>query len=89
MSIDRIDTQDVFVASDKGNDELKGGSTRLSPLAIELLVIFDGKLNLGEALAKLRAKSRARVPIISKAGVRKAGPKLVSAARKRRRPTRI
>lgn len=59
MSIDRIDTQDVFIASDKGNDELKGGSTRLSPLAIELLVIFDGQLNLGEALAKLRTKSPA------------------------------
>lgn len=52
MSIDHIDTQDVFVPSDKGNDELKGGSTRLSASALELLVLFDGKLNLGEAIAK-------------------------------------
>ena len=52
MSIDHVDTQDVFVPSDKGNDELKGGSTRLSAAALELLVLFDGKLNLGEAIAK-------------------------------------
>jgi two-component system OmpR family response regulator len=52
MSIDQIDTQDVFVPTDKGNDELKAGSTRLSPAALELLVLFDGKLNLGEVLAR-------------------------------------
>ena len=52
MSIDHIDTQDVFVPTDKGSDELKGGSTRLPPDALELLVLFDGKLNLGEVIAK-------------------------------------
>jgi len=52
MSIDQVDTQDVFVPTDKGSDELKAGSTRLSPAALKLLVLFDGKLNLGEVLAR-------------------------------------
>ena len=53
MTIDRIDTLDVFKPSDKGDDELKAGSTRLSAQALELLVLFDGKRNLGEVLTRL------------------------------------
>jgi len=52
MSMDRIDTQDIFIPSSKGEDELKGGSTRLSSVALELLVLFDGKLNLGEVITR-------------------------------------
>lgn len=52
MSLDQIDTQDVFVPSSRGEDELKGGSTLLSTVALELLVLFDGKRNLGEVIAK-------------------------------------
>lgn len=53
MPLDRIDTLDVFAPTSKGDDELKGGSTRLSAQALELLVLFDGKRNLGEVLSKL------------------------------------
>ncbi len=52
MGLDRIDTQDFFIPSSKGEDELKGGSTRLSSVALELLVLFDGKLNLGEVITR-------------------------------------
>lgn len=50
MSIERIDTQDVFVPTQQADEELKGGSTLLSPAALELLVLFDGKANLGEVI---------------------------------------
>ena len=59
MSLDRVDTQDVFVPSDAGREELKGGSTRLPTVAIELLVLFDGKLNLGEVVGKVPGASYA------------------------------
>lgn len=53
MSLDRVDTQDVFEPSDAGREELKGGSTALPTAAIELLVLFDGKLSLGEVAGKV------------------------------------
>jgi len=52
MSLDNIDTQDVFTLSPKGEDELKGASTGLSSAALELMVLFDGKLNVGEVITK-------------------------------------
>ena len=52
MSLDHVDTQDVFVPTDKGNEQLKGGSTHLSAAPLELLVLFDGKSNLGEVITK-------------------------------------
>lgn len=53
MSLDRVDTQDVFVPSDAGFDELKGGATSLPAAAIELLVLFDGKASLGEVSGRV------------------------------------
>ncbi|OGT81112.1 MAG: hypothetical protein A3H91_09015 [Gammaproteobacteria bacterium RIFCSPLOWO2_02_FULL_61_13] len=50
MNLEAVDPADVFVTSDKGNDELKYGSTRLSVAALELLVLFDGKKSLGEVI---------------------------------------
>ena len=54
MSLDQVDTQDVFIPTQKGNDELTGGSTRLSTVALELLVLFDGKHNLGEVAVRIK-----------------------------------
>ncbi len=53
MGLDRVDTQDVFVPSDAGLDELKGGATSLPAAAIELLVLFDGKASLGEVSGRV------------------------------------
>ena len=49
----------MFVPSDAGREELKSGSTRLPAVAIELLVLFDGKLNLGEVVGKVPGASYA------------------------------
>lgn len=53
MSLDKVDTQDVFVPSDAGLDELKGGATSLPAGAIELLVLFDGKASLGAVASRV------------------------------------
>ena len=47
---------DVYAVADKGNAELKGGSTTLSQAALELLVLLDGKTSIA-AIAE-RSKSR-------------------------------
>ena len=39
---------DVFCVTDKGTSEIRGGSTTLSPEALELLVLVDGKANVGD-----------------------------------------
>lgn len=39
---------DVFCVTDKGTAEIRGGSTSLSPEALELLVLVDGKANVGD-----------------------------------------
>lgn len=49
-----VDSRDVFVPSEKGSDELKYGSTRLSVAALELLVLFDGKKTLAEVIANAK-----------------------------------
>ena len=55
MSLDRVETQDVFIPTDKGSDELKSGSTTLSRAALAMLVLFDGKANLGEVATRIAA----------------------------------
>ena len=57
MSLETIDSADVFVPTDKGNDELKYGSTRLSVAALELLVLFDGKRTLTEVIESAKGYS--------------------------------
>ena len=44
----QIRDQDVYAVTDKGDEELKRGSTDLSHPALELLVLLDGKLSLAE-----------------------------------------
>ena len=39
---------DVFCVTEKGTAEIRGGSTTLSPEALELLVLVDGKANVGD-----------------------------------------
>lgn len=39
---------DVFVVTDKGTEEIRSGSTALSSEALELLVLVDGKANVGD-----------------------------------------
>jgi len=52
-----IDSRDVFALTEKGGDELKYGSTRLSLGALELLVLFDGKKNFTEVTRSVKAYS--------------------------------
>jgi len=52
---------DVFAVTDKGNEELKGGSTRLPALALELMVLLDGKTSIADITGKLKGHSLAEI----------------------------
>jgi len=43
MSLEDTDNLTIFTPTDKGKAELKSGSTKLSTVALELMVMFDGK----------------------------------------------
>lgn len=51
MSFEDSDNRTIFAPTDKGKAELKGGSTGLSRIALELMVMFDGKAPIS-AVAK-------------------------------------
>ncbi|TSA12405.1 MAG: response regulator [Betaproteobacteria bacterium] len=48
---------DVYAVTDKGDEELKRGSTTLSQAALELLVLLDGKSSFAEIGEKSRVLS--------------------------------
>jgi CheY-like chemotaxis protein len=48
MNLDRTDILDIYVPSKNGTSELMGGSTQISATALQLLVLFDGKLAVAE-----------------------------------------
>jgi CheY-like chemotaxis protein len=48
---------DVYAVSDKGNEELKGGSTELSQTALELMVLLDGKTSIAEIAQRTKELS--------------------------------
>ena len=48
---------DVFCVTDKGSAEIRGGLTTLSPEAIELLVLVDGKANVAPLAAHIAPES--------------------------------
>lgn len=43
MSLEDTNNLTIFTPTDKGKAELKAGSTKLSTIALELMVMFDGK----------------------------------------------
>jgi CheY-like chemotaxis protein len=43
MSLEDTDNLTIFTLTDKGKAELTAGSTKLSTVALELMVLFDGK----------------------------------------------
>lgn len=43
MSLEDTDNLTIFTPTDRGKAELKAGATRLSTVALELMVMFDGK----------------------------------------------
>src|SRR5882672_1064526 len=43
MDLEDTDNLTIFAPTDKGKAELKSGSTQLSTVALELMVMFDGK----------------------------------------------
>ena len=49
-----VDSSDIFVVSESGRDELKYGSTRLPLVALELLVLFDGKKTLAQVMEGIK-----------------------------------
>src|SRR5712691_1280867 len=51
MRLEDTDNLTIFAPNDKGRAELKAGSTRLSTIALELMVMFDGKSPMS-AIAK-------------------------------------
>ncbi|MGC2518360.1 MAG: response regulator [Burkholderiales bacterium] len=50
MNTKNVDLLDIPVPTKKGNEELRGGQTRLTTAALELLVRFDGKASLAEVV---------------------------------------
>ncbi len=60
MSIEeriQIRDADVYAVSDKGDGELKSGSTELPHAALELLVLLDGKSSIAEITRRTKALS--------------------------------
>src|SRR5258708_18380926 len=51
MSLEDTDNLTIFTPTDKGKAELNAGSTKLSTIALELMVMFDGKSPMS-AIAK-------------------------------------
>lgn len=51
MSLEDTDNLTIFTPTDKGKAELKAGSTNLSTVALELMVMFDGRSPMS-AIAK-------------------------------------
>ena len=51
MSLEDTDNLTIFTPTDKGKAELKAGSTKLSTVALELMVMFDGRSPMS-AIAK-------------------------------------
>jgi CheY-like chemotaxis protein len=43
LSLEDTDNMTIFASTEKGKAELKSGSTKLSTVALELMVMFDGK----------------------------------------------
>ena len=58
MSLEDTDNLTIFTPTDKGKAELKAGSTKLSTIALELMVMFDGKSPMS-AIAKRVTGARA------------------------------
>jgi two-component system, OmpR family, response regulator len=48
MSLDHTDILDIYAPTKNGTTELMGGSTQFSAKALQLLVLFDGKLAVSE-----------------------------------------
>ncbi len=53
----QIHDVDVYAVADKGNEELKSGSTELSQAALELLVLLDGKTSIAEIAQRTKVLS--------------------------------
>jgi len=80
MSLEDTDNLTVFVLTDRGRAELKGGSTKLSTVALELMVMFDGKSPMsaivkrmtdarpGEISASVEALLRGKLIDVAKPG---------------------
>jgi hypothetical protein len=51
MDLEDTDNLTIFAPTEKGKAELKSGSTQLSTIALELMVMFDGKSPIS-AIAK-------------------------------------
>ena len=52
-----VNPDDIFVPTEKGEDELKTGSTRLTVAALELLVLLDGKRSLAKVIEDAKGYS--------------------------------
>lgn len=48
MNLDKTDILDIYAPTKDGNSELMGGSTQISATALQLLVLFNGKLAISE-----------------------------------------
>ncbi len=51
----QIRDHDVYAVCDSGEEELKSGSTDLSPLALQVLVLLDGRSSIAEIIERNQA----------------------------------
>jgi len=71
---------DVYVATDKGEAELKGGSTSLQPKELELLVLADGRASVAEITARAKSFSGEEVTTLLRLMIQKGLVKTASIA---------
>lgn len=57
MNLDKTDILDIYAPTKIGNSELMGGSTQVPATALQLLVLFDGKLAVSEVARLARGIS--------------------------------
>ena len=53
MDHEDTDNLTIYAPTDKGKAGLKAGSTRLSPIALELMVMFDGRSSMSEIVKRM------------------------------------
>jgi CheY-like chemotaxis protein len=53
MDLEDTDNLTIFTPTEKGKAELKSGSTKLSAVALELMVMFDGKSSISAIVKRM------------------------------------
>jgi hypothetical protein len=61
VSLEDTDNLTIFTPTEKGKAELKAGSTKLSAVALELMVSFDGKSPMSAIVKRVTGARRGEI----------------------------